>query len=97
MSCCFFPPGAVYEDHRKKWVPGFTVGPLHNTKWRYISSLLDFGCTKQEVTYPDAITESNFNLSNSLYLFYFFRLPAEDQCVTPVEKLEYIFLTSRTS
>lgn len=55
MSCCFFPPGAVYEDYRKKWVPGFTVGPLHNTKWRYISSLLDFGSTKQEVTYPDAI------------------------------------------
>lgn len=54
------------------------MGPLHNTKWRYISSLVDFGSTKQEVTYPDAITESNFNLSNSLYLFYFFRLPAED-------------------
>lgn len=35
-----FPSGAVYENHRKKWLPGFTVGPLHNTKWRYITNFL---------------------------------------------------------
>lgn len=36
VSLTLFPPGAVYEDHRKKWLPGFALGPLHYTEWRYI-------------------------------------------------------------
>lgn len=30
-----FSPGAIYEDHRKKWLSGFALGPLHYTEWRY--------------------------------------------------------------
>lgn len=25
--------GEIFENHREEWLPGFTVGPIHNTEW----------------------------------------------------------------
>lgn len=29
-----FCTGTIHEDHRKKWLSGFALGPLHYSEWR---------------------------------------------------------------